>query len=149
MSCCSLFDYLKLFILVPLILSGLVFPIWSIPIFLLLKLCFRHSKGAVLAVALSLPSLIVSVGFVLAIDPRLPRPGFERILELFSEGPGLAFNAVIGLICIAQLILVASRQLDDPPLLSVWTFVTSAVILSLDLAIVAQIFGAINEPRSP
>jgi hypothetical protein len=126
-----------------------VFPIWSIPIFPLLKLCFRNSKGAVLAAALSLPSLIFAGYFVLKIDPRLSRPGFERVLQLFSEAPCLAFNAVIGLIYIAQLILVVTRQLEDPPLLSVWTFVNSAVILSLDFAIVAQIFGAINEPRSP
>ena len=149
MNSMSLFDTLRLFILVPLILSVLVFPIWSIPISFCSSFVSAISKGAVLAAALSLPSLVVSGYFVLAIDPRLSHPGFERVLQLFREAPCLAFNAIIGLKSIAQLILVVTRQLEDLPLLSVWTFVSSAVILSVDFAVVAQIFGAINEPRSP
>jgi hypothetical protein len=45
----------------------------------------------------------------------------------------------------AQLILVVTGELQDPPLLSVWTFVSSAVILSLDFETVVQIFCAISK----
>src|ERR1700758_4125382 len=97
------------------LLLVLVFPVWSLPIYLLLKRCFKPLKGTLVVVALSLPSLIICAYLILGINPYLPPPGLSRIAGLVQDAPFLLANAVVALLCVGQLIFVGTGRLKDPP----------------------------------
>jgi hypothetical protein len=145
--CTSLFDSVCSFVL-PIVAFWVVFfPLWSIPILIVLKICFRNLKGSLLLVSLSLPSLIVSAAITFRAGPFSSSPGLGRLGQLFGQSPFLALNAVIAMICLAHLLMVLAKVFEDPRLLAVWTMAGTAAILALDVGIVVEILAIVNEKR--
>lgn len=109
----------------------LLYPIWSIPTFFVLRAMFKGLKGSLLVASLSIPGLIA---FLFATFGPLPytRPAsWLRLLDVLHESPDLCVSAVVAILCVIQLVLVANKRLNDPPTFSLRTIGTSIVIISI------------------
>lgn len=95
-------------------LVGLLFPVWTVPILIILKLFFRESKGSLLLMAVSLPGTMPLILGEILRSPKIYEPGGWK--ALFSDtlfNPYVVVAPIVALICLMQFVLVLKKKIKE------------------------------------